>query len=201
VSQPLFLLGDGGHAPEVALIARAMDPLGERWDDLIFLGPEDEESALADGGDVALAVGTPHLRLRLWEKYLARPEIHWPTLVHPRADIGPNSTVGRGACIGSGAIVTTNVVIEEAVLLNLNVTVGHDCVVGAGSVINPGVAVSGGCDIGRGCLIGAGAVVLEHLSLEAGVTVGAGAVVTKHVAAGATVVGIPARPLNRGPEQ
>ena len=66
---------------------------------------------------------------------------------------------------------------------------------------NPGVAVSGGCDIGRGCLLGAGAVVLEHLSLEAGVTVGSGAVVTKHVAAGATVVGIPARPLNRGPEQ
>jgi sugar O-acyltransferase (sialic acid O-acetyltransferase NeuD family) len=201
VSQPLFLLGDGGHAPEVALIARAMDPFGERWDDLVILGPDDEETALAGGGDVALAVGTPALRLRLWEKYSRQPALAWPVLIHPRADVGPSSVVGRGSCISSGAIVTTSVVIEEAVLVNFNVTVGHDCVVGAGTVLNPGVAVSGGCRIGRGCLLGAGAVVLEHLSLDAGAIVGAGAVVTKDVAAATTVVGVPARPLNRDDEQ
>jgi sugar O-acyltransferase (sialic acid O-acetyltransferase NeuD family) len=201
VSQPLLLLGDGGYAAEVALIARAMDPLGERWDDFVFLGAADEESALAGGGDVALAVGTPALRLRLWEKYSAQRALTWPTLIHPRADIGPSSTVGRGACIASGVVVTTSVMIEDAVLLNLNVTVGHDCVIGTGSVINPGVAVSGGCHIGRGCLLGAGAVVLEHLTLDTGVIVGAGAVVTKDVPAGMTAVGIPARALDRRPDQ
>ncbi len=201
MSQPLFLLGDGGYAHEVALIARAMDPLSERWDDLVLLGAADEESALAGGGDVALAVGTPALRLRLWEKYSAQRTLTWPTLVHPRADIGPSSTVGRGACIGSGVVVTTSVIVEEAVLLNLNVTVGHDCVIGAASVVNPGVAISGGCHIGRGCLLGVGAIVLEHLTLATGVIVGAGSVVTKDVAAGMTVVGIPARALDRRPEQ
>ncbi|HEY0869267.1 MAG TPA: DapH/DapD/GlmU-related protein [Acidothermaceae bacterium] len=201
MSQPLFLLGNGGHAPEVALIARAMDPLGERWRELVFLGPGDEDRALADGGEAALAVGTPTLRLHLWEKYCDRPGLEWPILIHPRADVGPTSTVGRGACISSGSVITTNVVIEEAALINFNVTIGHDCRIGAGTVVNPGAAVSGDCHIGRGCLLGAGAVVLEHLVVEAGAVVGAGAVVTKDVAAGTTVVGIPARPLNRGPEQ
>ncbi len=134
MSQPLFLLGDGGYAPEAALIARAMDPLGERWDEPVFLGPGDEEAALVHGGNVVLAVGTPHLRLRLWETYSAQQALKWPTLIHPRADIGPSSIVGRGACISSDAILTTRVVIEEAVLVNLNV--------GAGAVVTKDVAAS-----------------------------------------------------------
>jgi serine acetyltransferase len=46
--------------------------------------------------------------------------------------------------------------------------------------------------------IGAGAIVLQNRRIGRGATVGAGAVVTADVAAGVTVVGIPARPLDVG---
>jgi sugar O-acyltransferase (sialic acid O-acetyltransferase NeuD family) len=195
VTRPLFFLGDGGYAHEVALIADLVDPDRERWDEHVFLGVTDEESGLAAGGSVVLALGTPAPRLRLWRHYRNRPDLTWPTLIHPRADIGPRVTVGTGACISSGSILTTNIVVGAAALVNIGVTVGHDADIGDGTVLNPGVAISGSVRIGQGCLIGTGAVVLQSLKIGAGATIGAGAVVTKDVAAGATVVGIPARPL------
>jgi hypothetical protein len=57
----------------------------------------------------------------------------------------------------------------------------------------PAVLVHPTAEVGAGAEIGAGAVVLQGLSVGDGATVGAGAVVTSDVAAGATVVGAPAR--------
>jgi acetyltransferase-like isoleucine patch superfamily enzyme len=61
--------------------------------------------------------------------------------------------------------------------------------------VNPGAIVSGEVVLGAGVLIGAGAVVLQGLTVGADSIVGAAACVTRDVAAGATVIGIPARPI------
>ena len=49
--------------------------------------------------------------------------------------------------------------------------------------------------IGRNCWIGGGAIVLPGVTVGDDAIVGAGSVVTRDVPAGATVAGIPARPL------
>jgi sugar O-acyltransferase (sialic acid O-acetyltransferase NeuD family) len=195
VTSPLFFLGNGGYSREVALIADVVDVDRRRWSSHVFLGPDDEEAALRDGGEVALAVGTAAVRLRLWDKYCSRSDLSWPTLVHPRADIGPTVELGTGVCFSSGSIATANIVIGDGALVNLNVTIGHDSRIGRCCVLNPGVAISGGVVLGDGCLIGAGAVILEHVEVGPGSTVGAGSVVTRNVPEGSTVVGVPAKPL------
>lgn len=53
--------------------------------------------------------------------------------------------------------------------------------------------------IGNGCWVGAKAMILKDVELGDRCIVGAGAVVTKSVPAGATVVGIPARPVTPKP--
>jgi serine acetyltransferase len=59
------------------------------------------------------------------------------------------------------------------------------------------VNISGGVDIGRGVLVGTGAQILQYVRVGDGATVGAGAVVRSDVPAGVTVVGIPAKPLEK----
>nr|WP_240893989.1 acyltransferase [Limisphaera ngatamarikiensis] len=52
--------------------------------------------------------------------------------------------------------------------------------------------------IGKRCWIGANAVILPGVQLGDDVIVGAGAVVTKSFPSGSVLVGVPARPLERG---
>ena len=196
--QPLLFLGAGGHAREVAIVADAVDATHQRWSGHTFIEAADEHDALAHGGDVVIALGSPAVRLALWRRYSSRPDLHWPILIHPRADVGPRNSFGDGILIASGVITTNDVSIGPATLVNRAVTIGHEVEIGVGCSLHPGVTISGRVTIGDGCMIGAGAIVLEGLTIGDNASVGAGAVVTHDVVANVTVVGVPARQLTNG---
>jgi sugar O-acyltransferase (sialic acid O-acetyltransferase NeuD family) len=146
-----------------------------------------------------IGIGSPQLRTLVAEQVAkALPNLSWPSLVHPSAEFEKDSAcIGEGVFIGAGFVGTVNLKFEPFALCNFGCTVGHESKIGRGSVINPGANISGGVSIGAEVLIGTGAQVLQYLTVGDGATVGAGAVVTKDVAPGVTVVGMPAKPLNR----
>jgi sugar O-acyltransferase (sialic acid O-acetyltransferase NeuD family) len=150
------------------------------------------------GPDVGyvIAIGAGAVRRRLDERLTAARR-RALTLVHPMATVGSDNRIGEGCILTAGSRVTTNITLGRHTQLHVNATVGHDSVLDDFVSVYPGATVSGNVHLAEGVTIGTGANVLPGVSVGANAFVGAGAVVIGDVEPGATVVGVPARPVNR----
>lgn len=144
-----------------------------------------------------VAVGKPAFRYLLHNKFTAAGG-KCLSAISPLAHIGHYEIeIGNGTIIMAGTVITSNVKIGIGCLINPNCNISHDCNIGDFVEISPGASITGNCIIGNNCSIGTGAVILPGLVIGNNVVVGAGAVVTKNVAEGVTLVGIPAKSINK----
>jgi sugar O-acyltransferase (sialic acid O-acetyltransferase NeuD family) len=114
-----------------------------------------------------------------------------------------NNQIGEGALICERSTITSNVTIGRHLQLNFQCHIAHDCVIGNFVTFAPGVICNGAVTIEDHAYIGAGAIIKNGsrdrpILIGRGSVIGMGAVVTKSVPAGITVVGNPARVLERG---
>ena len=119
--------------------------------------------------------------------FLARLVNHWSRFL-TAIDIHPGATIGRHLFIDHGFSV-----IGETAEIGDNVTIYQNVTLGGTSPDN-GVGGKRHPTLLDGVIVGAGAQVLGPIIVGARARIGANAVVAKDVPAGATMVGIPARP-------
>ena len=157
---------------------KARDPAARsRWEVIFYPG--------------VIALGFHRAGHWLWDGrlyFLARMTNHLARFltaidIHPAAKIGRNFFIDHGfTVIGETAEIGDDVTIYQSVTLG-----GTNPSAGEGGKRHP--------TLRDRVVIGSGAQVLGPVEIGEGAKVGANAVVTKDVAPGATVVGIPAKPV------
>lgn len=110
--------------------------------------------------------------------------------------------IASGAALSPFVTLTSNIKIGKCFHANLYSYVEHDCIIGDYVTFAPGVKCNGNIHIEDHAYIGTGAVIKQGtpdkpLVIGKGAVVGMGAVVTKSVPPGVTVVGNPARILEK----
>lgn len=143
------------------------------------------------------SIGDPSTRVALFEKALAAG-LKPLTVVHPKAVVSPYAKVGEGCMLYAGCIINPDAIIGRNVIINTGAIIEHDCNIGDHVHVATGARLAGTVNVGMGAHIGAGAVIRQKGEVGEFAVVGAGAVVVKPVRPGETVVGNPARPLQKG---
>lgn len=120
--------------------------------------------------------------------FLARMVNHISRLI-TAIDIHPGAKIGRNFFIDHGFVV-----IGETAEIGDNVTMYQGSTLGGTNPTN-GVGGKRHPTLGDDVIVSLGAAILGPITVGAGARVGANAVVTKDVPVGATMVGIPAKPV------
>ena len=155
----------------------------------------------ADNKYVLIAIANSQIREKIANQLLM-DAIHLWTVQADNTVIMDNIEIGEGAALSPFVSITSNIKIGKCFHANLYSYVEHDCVIGDYVTFAPGVKCNGNIHIEDHAYIGSGAVIKQGtpdkpLVIGKGAVVGMGAVVTKSVPAGVTVVGNPARVLER----
>lgn len=208
----MLIAGAGGFARQILTTLKATrlteqsvfyhdhpsDPIGFIPEYFKILRKEEEaREYLKQNPDFILAIGNPASRAYLMHKLENLGGVVY-TLIDPSAGISEYETqIGNGCTILQGVIIESGVKLGKGALINVRAIITHDCSVGDFSEISPAAVLLGSCKIGNNCFIGAGAIILPGIQIGDGAIIGAGAVVSKDVPENTTVVGVPAKSIQK----
>jgi sugar O-acyltransferase (sialic acid O-acetyltransferase NeuD family) len=215
--QEIAVYGAGGFGREVAWLIQSCNRKTEQYrvscfvddnfamhgrvlNDIPILGLDDVRQRFPTAKIVS-AIGSPQVRQTVMER-VASLGMETTTIVHPNVECSHWVRIGEGAVICAGTILTTNITLDRQVQINLDCTIGHDVIIGDYTTLAPGVHVSGWVHFGRRVYVGTGAVIINGtwenpLTIGDDAVIGAGACVTKSVPSSVTMVGVPAKSLQR----
>lgn len=207
----LVIIGAGGHGRETLDIVEARNDHEPTYDFVGFCAAGVDQELIDRRGaellgdldvvrelDAAyvIGIGTSEVRRDI-DTELRATDRDAVVLVHPAASTGSDLRIAPGVILAAGSRLTTNVELGRHTHLNVNAVVSHDCVVGDYVTLSPGVLINGNVTLGEGVFLGTGAIVLPGRTIGPWARIGAGAVVTEDVPPGRTVVGVPARLVER----
>jgi sugar O-acyltransferase (sialic acid O-acetyltransferase NeuD family) len=204
----LAILGASGHGKVVADAA-----ICSGWEEIIFFDDAWSEVQSICGWPVVgntsnlinrshrfdgaiVGIGNNAIRLNKTAQ-LKQADIVLETIIHPAAVISRYASIGQGSVVFAGAVLNSDCIIGESCIINTNATIEHDCVLGEGVHVSPNAGLGGQVFVGDLSWIGLGASVKQQIKIGSNVKVGVGAAVVSNIPDNVTVVGVPARIMER----
>jgi len=199
-TEPLLILGFGGHARSVADIAvqagfthiNFYDPSAQEGEHFAQFLAQNQFQLAQHKGYLFPAAGDNKAR----EKQildLIHHHTRLATLISPKAYLGLCVEILAGSLIAHHAHIGPNSKIGMGCIINTGAIVEHDCTVGDLTHVSVNATVAGRCHVGQRVFIGAGATLIDGVSIANDVTIGAGAVVVSDIEVPGVYVGVPAR--------
>lgn len=157
---------------------------------------ESEFLNVSDQVECFIAVGSPKIKRKIYNKLAYKKNISFPNLIHKTAVLDNRYVYfGFGNIICSYASLTTNIKLGNFVHINLNSTIGHDTIIEDFVTISPGVNVSGNVVLQELSYLGTNCTIIEKKTIGKDVIIGASAVVVKDLLEAGTYVGMPAKKI------
>jgi sugar O-acyltransferase (sialic acid O-acetyltransferase NeuD family) len=192
-TRPVLIVGDGGHAHDIAAILEASGRVAFCYDE----SPIERRYAGTfppTTYEYLIGVNNPSQRRSVARRYIFQA---MALARDPSARVGPDCSIGVGCVLAPNVVLLRDVKLGDHVHVNYGASATR-AAIGAFVTIAPGVTICGDVRIGAGTFIGAGAVISNLVTIGPGAVVGAGAVVVDDVPPGAVAVGVPA--CNRDPK-
>lgn len=213
----LYIIGAGGFGRETAWLAERINEKRQTWEIRGFIDDNESLWGTVCGGYPVLgglpylqepdhevwcvcAVGSAAVRKKIIERVHKAAQIHFATLIDPKADISGRVSVGEGSIICAGCIITVDICIGRHNIINLDCTIGHDAVLADFVTLYPSVNVSGQVKIGECTEIGTGANIIQGKRIGDRTVIGSGAVVVRDIETPGTYIGVPAKKRAGEPE-
>ncbi|WP_353136511.1 acetyltransferase [Pseudopedobacter sp.] len=194
----ISIIGAGGHAKVIIELAEELDySILNVFDQNIkksyILSYKVSHNFFCIPKNTIVAIGDNSLRKKVSQENI----LEVSPLIHPKSTISRSADIDDGTVVMAGVSINSDVVIGRHCIINTNSSIDHDCIIGDYVHISPNVALAGNVVVGEGTHIGIGACVIQGVKIGKWCTIGAGAVVIKDVFDFQTVVGNPAKVLDK----
>lgn len=204
----LFIYCCGGLGREVLLLARQINNVEKRWNEICFVDDncDDDEVngakvyTLQEVGqkydtskcEFIIASGEPFIRELLHNK-LIENKLKITTLIHPNVEVPKDCKIEEGCVINSGAIMTANVHLEKGCCIYNNVTLHHDVHIKPFAFISGNSILCGNVNVGKRTYIGCMVAIRDELSIGKDSVIGMGSIVVSNIEDSSIAYGNPAK--------
>lgn len=209
-TNPLILVGGGGHCKSVIDVAESADytilgilgkpeEVGKHIFGYEVIGTDDDMAKFADKADFVVTVGqikSSDLRIHLHKK-LDDANCKLATIIASTAYISKYAIIGGGTVIMHNAVVNAGANVGKGCIINTSAIIEHEATVGNYCHISTGAIVNGAAKIGDYSFIGSRSVINQCVTIGKRVVIGAGSVVVSDLPDYSIAVGVPAKITNK----